>query len=272
MASTATLVILLANLIMVLRVLAIAWACRLRWSACWCRAACWRCSSARGGDRPRLAPDGQPGRAAGSPDPQPHRTRAPPSASAALRRVLLCAAWLSDIAGRGGCTCWPSPRASPTWTRSPCPAPLQPGKLEGLAAIPILPGDARQPGLQVDLRSPCSAAPSWRRGWWWACSPSAQASPGNHLVAQYIPIMKHSLAPSGKGNHGSSLQRLPAVAGLFYPADPHSLHAQIAGFLAAAVPGEVVPAPRRWSSPRRLHLPPGAVAPAPTPNSPAAAT
>ena len=29
-------------------------------------------------------------------------------------------------------------------------------------------------------------------------------------------------------------QRIPAVAGLFYPADPHSLHAQVAGFLAAA--------------------------------------
>jgi len=55
-------------------------------------------------------------------------------------------------------------------------------------------------------------------------------------------------------------QRLPAVAGLFYPADPHSLHAQITGFLAAAVPGEAVPAPKAVVVPHAGYIYSGAVA------------
>ena len=55
-------------------------------------------------------------------------------------------------------------------------------------------------------------------------------------------------------------QRLPAVAGLFYPADPHSLHAQVAGFLASAVPGEVVTAPKAVVVPHAGYIYSGAVA------------
>ena len=55
-------------------------------------------------------------------------------------------------------------------------------------------------------------------------------------------------------------QRIPAVAGLFYPADPHSLHAQVAGFLASAVPGEVVTAPKAVVVPHAGYIYSGAVA------------
>ena len=55
-------------------------------------------------------------------------------------------------------------------------------------------------------------------------------------------------------------QRIPAVAGLFYPADPHSLHAQVAGFLAAAMPGEMVAAPKAVVVPHAGYIYSGAVA------------
>ena len=55
-------------------------------------------------------------------------------------------------------------------------------------------------------------------------------------------------------------QRIPAVAGLFYPADPHSLHAQVAGFLAAAMPGEMVTAPKAVVVPHAGYIYSGAVA------------
>lgn len=54
--------------------------------------------------------------------------------------------------------------------------------------------------------------------------------------------------------------RLPAVAGLFYPADPHSLHAQVAGFLSAAIPAEVVEAPKALIVPHAGYIYSGAVA------------
>ena len=55
-------------------------------------------------------------------------------------------------------------------------------------------------------------------------------------------------------------QRLPAVAGRFYPADPHSLHAQIAGFLSAAMPAELVDAPKAMIVPHAGYIYSGAVA------------
>jgi hypothetical protein len=55
-------------------------------------------------------------------------------------------------------------------------------------------------------------------------------------------------------------QRLPAVAGLFYPADPHSLHAQVAGFLSAAIPAEIVEAPKALIVPHAGYIYSGAVA------------
>ena len=55
-------------------------------------------------------------------------------------------------------------------------------------------------------------------------------------------------------------QRQPAVAGLFYPADPHSLHAQISGYLASALPAEVVPAPKALVVPHAGYIYSGAVA------------
>ena len=55
-------------------------------------------------------------------------------------------------------------------------------------------------------------------------------------------------------------QRLPAVAGLFYPADSHSLHAQVAGFLSAAMPAEVVDAPKALIVPHAGYIYSGAVA------------
>lgn len=55
-------------------------------------------------------------------------------------------------------------------------------------------------------------------------------------------------------------QRPPAVAGLFYPADPHSLHAQISGFLAGAIPTEVVHAPKALVVPHAGYIYSGAVA------------
>lgn len=55
-------------------------------------------------------------------------------------------------------------------------------------------------------------------------------------------------------------QRLPAVAGRFYPADPHSLHAQVAGFLSAAMPAELVDAPKAMIVPHAGYIYSGAVA------------
>lgn len=55
-------------------------------------------------------------------------------------------------------------------------------------------------------------------------------------------------------------QRLPAVAGLFYPADPHSLHAQISGFLGSALPAEIVHAPKAIIVPHAGYIYSGAVA------------
>ncbi|WP_153159471.1 AmmeMemoRadiSam system protein B [Zoogloea sp. 1C4] len=55
-------------------------------------------------------------------------------------------------------------------------------------------------------------------------------------------------------------QRLPAVAGLFYPADPHSLHAQISGYLASAMPAEVVHSPKAIIVPHAGYIYSGAVA------------
>ncbi|WP_374260268.1 AmmeMemoRadiSam system protein B [Zoogloea sp.] len=55
-------------------------------------------------------------------------------------------------------------------------------------------------------------------------------------------------------------QRLPAVAGVFYPADPHSLHAQISGYLASALPAEVVHAPKALIVPHAGYIYSGAVA------------
>ena len=55
-------------------------------------------------------------------------------------------------------------------------------------------------------------------------------------------------------------QRLPAVAGLFYPADPHSLHAQISGYLAGAMPAEVVHSPKAIIVPHAGYIYSGAVA------------
>jgi len=54
--------------------------------------------------------------------------------------------------------------------------------------------------------------------------------------------------------------RLPAVAGMFYPADPHSLHAQVAGFLSSAIPAEVVEAPKALVVPHAGYIYSGAVA------------
>ncbi|MBN9695782.1 MAG: AmmeMemoRadiSam system protein B [Zoogloea sp.] len=55
-------------------------------------------------------------------------------------------------------------------------------------------------------------------------------------------------------------QRPPAVAGLFYPADPHSLHAQVAGFLSAALPAEHIDAPKALIAPHAGYIYSGAVA------------
>lgn len=55
-------------------------------------------------------------------------------------------------------------------------------------------------------------------------------------------------------------QRLPAVAGLFYPADPRGLHAQVTGFLAAALPAETVEAPKALIVPHAGYIYSGAVA------------
>jgi len=55
-------------------------------------------------------------------------------------------------------------------------------------------------------------------------------------------------------------QRFPAVAGLFYPADPHSLHAQVSGYLAGALPAEVVIAPKALIVPHAGYIYSGAVA------------
>ena len=55
-------------------------------------------------------------------------------------------------------------------------------------------------------------------------------------------------------------QRPPAVAGLFYPADPHSLHAQISNLLAGAVPAEIVDSPKALVVPHAGYIYSGAVA------------
>jgi AmmeMemoRadiSam system protein B len=49
-------------------------------------------------------------------------------------------------------------------------------------------------------------------------------------------------------------QRPPAVAGLFYPADPNSLHAQVAGFLSAALPAEHIDAPKALIAPHAGYI------------------
>lgn len=55
-------------------------------------------------------------------------------------------------------------------------------------------------------------------------------------------------------------QRLPAVAGLFYPADPYSLHAQVSGYLASALPAEIIHAPKAIVAPHAGYIYSGAVA------------
>ncbi|MDD3355088.1 AmmeMemoRadiSam system protein B [Zoogloea sp.] len=55
-------------------------------------------------------------------------------------------------------------------------------------------------------------------------------------------------------------QRPPAVAGMFYPADPHSLHAQVAGYLSSAMPAEIIHAPKAIIVPHAGYIYSGAIA------------
>ncbi|NTV09706.1 MAG: AmmeMemoRadiSam system protein B [Zoogloea sp.] len=54
--------------------------------------------------------------------------------------------------------------------------------------------------------------------------------------------------------------RTPAVAGLFYPDDPHVLHAQLSGLLSGAVPHEEVSMPKALVVPHAGYIYSGAVA------------
>ncbi len=120
MAPTATLVILLANLIMVVRVLAIAWA--LSPSAVSLLVpgsllAVLIGAVVIGLDWRQLASQGE------LPVPQTRNPTAcaPPSASAPSTPGCCCAPpGCRRSPDAAGCTCSPSPRASPTWTQSPC--------------------------------------------------------------------------------------------------------------------------------------------------------
>jgi hypothetical protein len=156
MASTATLVILLANLIMVLRMLAIAWALSPQVVPAGAGQPAGGAHRHRG-DRPRLAPAGQPGRAAGAPDPQPHRTARGPRLRPALRggaavRRLAVGHRRARRAVSAGLRLGPHRRGR---DRPVHPAPLQPGQARGPAHRRLHPaGDAGQPGLQDLPRLP----------------------------------------------------------------------------------------------------------------------
>lgn len=209
--------------------------------------------------------DGQPGRAAGLLDPQPPPNSARPSASAcSTRRLLLCAAWLSDIAGRGGLylLAFASGLTDVDAIALSALRLYNLNKLEGLpTAVSILLAMLANLGFKTFLAFLLGGAGLGRRVIVWACSPWERGSPEESSGCSIQPYNENILLhPWEKEIMAQASQRIPAVAGLFYPADPHSLHAQVAGFLAAAMPGEMVAAPKAVVVPHAGYIYSGAVA------------